>query len=61
MNPKTRTQIQAESDAKRGIKLKAFKLHTDDIAMIEQVARDLNMPQNRLIVEAVKAFYASSR
>ncbi|WP_323842927.1 hypothetical protein [Moraxella sp. Pampa] len=55
-SPKSRTQIQADSDAKRGIKIKAFKLHLDDIAMIEQVAERLGLPQNQLIVEAVKAY-----
>ncbi|WFF38017.1 hypothetical protein LU290_07060 [Moraxella nasibovis] len=55
-NPKSRTQIQADSDAKRGIKIKAFKLHLDDIAMIEQVAERLGLPQNQLIVEAVRAY-----
>lgn len=58
-NPKTRNQIQKDSDEKRGIKLKAFKLHIDDIAMIETTAKTLNMPQNRLVVEAVKAYLAN--
>lgn len=58
---KSRTQIQADSDAKRGVKLKAFKLHEDDIAMIEQAAKDLNLAQNRLIVDAVKLYLAQHR
>lgn len=58
-NPKTATQIQKDSDDKRGVKLKSFKLHIDDIVMIENTAKTLNMPQNRLVVEAVKAYLAS--
>lgn len=53
---KTRTQIQKESDEKRGLKLKAFKLHVDDIAYIEQCAKTLDMPQNQMIMQALKAF-----
>lgn len=60
-NPKSATQIQKDSDDKRGIKLKAFKLHIDDIAMIETTAKTLNMPQNRLVVEAVKAYLANHK
>lgn len=55
-NPKSRNQIQYDSDAKRGVKIKGFKLHLDDIAMIEQVAERLGLPQNQLIVEAVRAY-----
>lgn len=51
---KSRNQTQYDSDAKRGVKIKGFKLHLDDIALIEQVAKEANMPQNQLIVEAVK-------
>ncbi|SPX85347.1 hypothetical protein [Moraxella ovis] len=59
-NPKSRTQIQADSDAKRGIKLKAFKLHTDDIDFIVQSAKNLGLNQNELIVKAVRAYVAES-
>ncbi|UNU73292.1 hypothetical protein LU293_09540 [Moraxella nasovis] len=55
-NPKSRNQIQYDSDAKRGMKTKGFKLHIDDIAMIEQTAKRLGIPQNELIVRAVLAF-----
>lgn len=55
-NPKTRGQIQADSNAKRGIKNKAFKLHIDDIALIERLATEHNMPQNQFIMEAVRAY-----
>ncbi len=58
-SPKSRNQIQYDSDEKRGVKIKAFKLHIDDIAMIETAAKTLNIPQNRLIVEAVKAYLAN--
>lgn len=55
-NPKTRTQIQADSDAKRGVKLKAFKLRESDIAFIVESAKNLQLNQNELIIKAVRAY-----
>lgn len=55
-NPKTATQIQKESDERRGLKTKAFKLHIDDIALIMQTAERLGIPQNQLIMDAVRAY-----
>lgn len=55
-NPKTRTQIQADSDAKRGVRLKAFKLHESDIAFIVESAKNLQLNQNELIIKAVRAY-----
>ncbi|XKM12678.1 hypothetical protein RCS94_06525 [Orbaceae bacterium ac157xtp] len=52
----TRVQIQAKSDQKRGVKVKGFKLHADDIAFIEQASKDLNISQAKLIVDAVKYY-----
>ncbi len=56
----TRVQINKKSDEKRGVRTKGFKLHVDDIAMIKQTALDLNMPEAKLVVEAVKFFKASN-
>ncbi|AKG09367.1 hypothetical protein AAX05_03335 [Moraxella bovoculi] len=55
-NPKSRTQIQADSDAKRSIKLKAFKLHTDDIDFIVQSAKELGLNQNELLMNAIRDY-----
>lgn len=54
--PKTRTQIQRESDERLGIMTKAYKLHRDDVAMIKATAERLGLPQNQLIVKAVLAY-----
>lgn len=59
-NPKTRNQIQKESNERLGIKTKGFKLHIDDIAMIDNAAKALNIPQNQLIVDAVRAYVKES-
>ncbi|WP_294952257.1 hypothetical protein [uncultured Gilliamella sp.] len=57
---KSITEIQAKSDMKRGVKVKGFKLHVDDIALIEQASTDLNIPQSQLIIDAVK-FYLENK
>ncbi|MDF7667778.1 hypothetical protein PT273_07970 [Orbaceae bacterium ESL0727] len=56
----TRTQINQRSNEKRGIKNKAFKLHVDDIDMIKDTAKALNMSEAKLVVEAVKQFREST-
>ncbi|WII95978.1 hypothetical protein LU276_03960 [Moraxella haemolytica] len=55
-NPKSRNQTQYDSNAKRGVKTKGFILHLDDIALIEQMAKDRNIPQNQLIMDAIRAY-----
>ncbi|WLF83792.1 hypothetical protein [Moraxella sp. ZY210820] len=54
--PKSRNQIQYDSDEKRGVKIKGFKLHLDDIALIEQLSARLDVPQNQLIMDAIRAY-----
>lgn len=53
--PKSRNQTQYDSNAKRGVKTKGFMLHLDDIALIEQMAKDRGIPQNQLIMLAVRS------
>lgn len=50
----TRAEINAKSDAKRGIKQKSFKLHESTIAKIEQLSQELGMSQAKLITLAVE-------
>ena len=53
---KSITEIQAKSDQKRGVNVKGFKLHVEDIALIEQASKSLDIPQAQLIVDAVKYY-----
>ncbi|MFA9500233.1 ribbon-helix-helix protein, CopG family [Mannheimia sp. E30BD] len=55
----SRNEIQAKSEAKRGIKQKSFKLPLDVIAEIETLSQKLNIPQNQLIIQAVQQFKQS--
>lgn len=57
----TRTEIQKRSDDKKGIKVKGFKLHIDDIALIEKFSTDLGVPQSKLIIDAVRFYLASKK
>lgn len=52
----SRTEIVNRSDAKRGIRLKAFKLPVEVIVEIEALSQKLNIPQNQLIIQAVQQF-----
>ncbi|WP_409500208.1 ribbon-helix-helix protein, CopG family [Mannheimia glucosida] len=52
----SRNEIQAKSEAKRGIKQKSFKLPLEVIAEIEELSQKLNIPQNQLIIQAVQQF-----
>ncbi|MCT8560400.1 hypothetical protein Q7526_00320 [Glaesserella parasuis] len=47
-------EIKARSDEKRGVKAKSYKLGVETIALIEQLARERNIPQNQLIKLAVE-------
>lgn len=52
----SRNEIQAKSEAKRGIKQKSFKLPLEVIAEIEALSQKLNIPQNQLIIQAIQQF-----
>ncbi|TCK01924.1 hypothetical protein EV694_0565 [Volucribacter psittacicida] len=49
-------EIRARSDEKRGVKAKSYKLPIATIAKIEQLSKQLNIPQNQLIIQAVELF-----
>lgn len=52
----TRQEINARSDAKRGIKSKSLKLHLDTIALLEQLSQQLGIGQNQVVTQALAAF-----
>lgn len=56
---KTTTEIQRESDDKRGVKTQSYKLKVSTINLIEQLSEQLNLPKKELIDIAVK-HYAES-
>lgn len=52
---KSLAQIQRESDERRGLVVKAFKIPRELADTIASLAKELNIPQNQLIAEAVEA------
>ncbi|MCW9717385.1 ribbon-helix-helix protein, CopG family [Avibacterium sp. 21-599] len=52
----SRSEIVKRSEEKHGIKLKGFKLPLTTIAKIEQLSKQLDIPQNQLIIQAVELF-----
>ncbi len=50
----SRNEIQKKSDEKRGVKVKAFKMKLEDIALIEETAAKLGISQVDLVVRAVR-------
>lgn len=54
--PKSATQIQYDSRAKRGVKNKAFMLKLEDIELIKSLSERLGVPQNQLVMDAIRAY-----
>lgn len=47
-------ELKALSDERRGVRAKSYKLSFETIALIEQLAKQLEIPQNQLIKLAVE-------
>lgn len=52
----TRQEINAKSDAKRGIKQKSLKLHIDTISLLEQLSKEMGIGQNQVVTLALTQF-----
>ncbi len=52
----SRHEIQKKSDAKRGIKTKAFSLDADTIALLERLAAETGLPQVQVLKNALACF-----
>ena len=53
---KTLTEIQRESDARRGMVTKAFKMPKELADTIANLAKERGIPQNQVIAEAVAMY-----
>ena len=56
---KTRYQLQRESDARLGLKMRGYRLPVATIEEIARIARARGMSQAAVIEAAVRAFAAS--
>lgn len=53
-NPKTRAQIQKESDARRGVKQIGFKVPISFVQRLDELAKQTGKTKNIIIMEAVE-------
>lgn len=53
---KSLTEIQRDSDAKRGVKQKSFKIKIEDAAYIDDVAKKFGMSNNALLMAAIRYY-----
>lgn len=49
-------QIQRESDERRGMVVKGFKISRELAETIAELAKERGIPQNQLIEEAIEAY-----
>lgn len=54
--PKTRAQIQADSDAKRGVKVASYKFPTEFIDELTMLSEQTGLSRSAIIMQAVKAW-----
>ncbi|MFB6347883.1 hypothetical protein ACFBZI_07680 [Moraxella sp. ZJ142] len=58
-NPKTRSQIQKESDARRGVKHIGFKVPIEFAERLDELAKSTGKTKNIIIMEAVELWQAA--
>lgn len=57
--PKTRSQIQADSDARRGVKVASYKFPTQFIDELAALSAQTGLSRSDIIMKAVKAWKQS--
>lgn len=57
----TQAEIQARSDAKRGVKVKSYKLPIATIDLVTALAAASGKPQSAIITEAVQLLAAKGK
>lgn len=55
-NPKTKAQIQADSDAKRGVKVASYKFPIEFIDELTALSEKTGLSRSAIIMTAVKAW-----
>lgn len=53
---KSRTEIQKQSDDRRGVTTKTYRLPKDTVVEIAELAKQQNVPQGALIVEMLAVY-----
>lgn len=58
-SPKTRAQTQAESDARRGVKVASYKFPLEFIDELAELSEQTGLSRSDIIMQAVRAWQAS--
>ncbi|WP_249961510.1 ribbon-helix-helix protein, CopG family [Histophilus somni] len=52
----TKQEIQAKSDAKRGVRLQSYKLHEDVIALLAELSSQTGLSKTQIVTQGIKLF-----
>lgn len=55
-SPKSRVEINRDSDAKRGIMSKTFKLHESTVDLVKELSAQTDKSQAQIITEALQMY-----
>lgn len=58
-NPKTKAQIQADSDARRGVKVASYKFPTQFIDELAELSAKTGLSRSDIIIKAVRSWKQS--
>lgn len=52
----TKKEIQEKSDKKRGVRMVAFKLHEDIIALLAELSEQSGLSKTQIVAQGIKLF-----
>ncbi|MDD7545564.1 ribbon-helix-helix protein, CopG family [Actinobacillus porcinus] len=52
----TRAEINAKSDAKRGVRVQSYKLHEDIIALLAELSEQSGLSKTQIVAQGIKLF-----
>lgn len=52
----TRAEINAKSDAKRGVKVQSYKLHEEVITLLAELSEQTGLSKTQIITQGIKLF-----
>lgn len=58
-NPKTKAQIQADSDARRGVKVASYKFPIEFIDELAELSAKTGLSRSDIIIKAVRSWKQS--
>lgn len=57
----TRAEINAKSDAKRGVRVQSYKLHEDVITLLAKLSEQTGLSKTQIITQGIKLFEQSQK